>query len=134
MSGPDDADQWVTTERAAAALGLSDSGFRALARREGIAVRRRGRLPGVLRTSLESYLERAKIAPRRPLPPVEPDRIPAAEAARRLGVSRQRFWEVAARGGIRRTRVEGGWGVGAADIDALLSRSPMQPRSRESRG
>lgn len=47
-------EEWPTIGQAAA-LGLFGSGFRALARRETIVVRRRGPLPGVQLCSLRVH-------------------------------------------------------------------------------
>jgi len=44
-------------------LGLSPSGFRLLARREGITIVRRGRQPGVLVADVVRYREAARVRP-----------------------------------------------------------------------
>jgi hypothetical protein len=55
--------EWLTVDQAAGQLGLSASGFRALASDEGFEVRRRGSRPGVRRADLEACLERARVQP-----------------------------------------------------------------------
>lgn len=55
--------KWVTVPEAAAMLGLSPSGFRLLARREGITIVRRGRQPGVLVADVVRYREAARVRP-----------------------------------------------------------------------
>ncbi len=59
----DPAGEWLTVGQAAAYLGLSASGFRAIGTTEGLEVRRRGNRPGVRRADLDAYLERARIQP-----------------------------------------------------------------------
>jgi hypothetical protein len=63
---PDEVGEWVTVDRAAAELGLSPSGFRGLARAEGLKVRRRGTRPGVRRADVNAYVERARLLGARP--------------------------------------------------------------------
>jgi hypothetical protein len=63
---PDEVGEWLTVDQAAAEIGLSPSGFRGLARAEGLEVRRRGRRPGVRRADLTAYVERARILAARP--------------------------------------------------------------------
>jgi hypothetical protein len=60
---PDPAGEWLTVDQAANHLGLSPSGFRALASDESLEVRRRGSRPGVRRVDLDTYLARARIRP-----------------------------------------------------------------------
>ncbi len=60
---PDPAGEWLTVDQAAAYLGLSASGFRAIGTTEGLEVRRRGNRPVVRRSDLDAYLERARIRP-----------------------------------------------------------------------
>lgn len=126
----DDNGQWVTTAEAAAVIGMSVSGFRALAHREGIHVERRGALPGVQRASIESYIERSGTTARRTLPPPDPDWLPLATAAKQLGISRHLLWQLTKREGISRVRPDGRPGIRTADLNALLTASLIQPRSR----
>jgi hypothetical protein len=61
---PTDPDgEWLTVEQAETHLGLSPSGLRGLAKTEGLDMRRRGNRPGVRRTDVDAYVERARIRP-----------------------------------------------------------------------
>jgi DNA-directed RNA polymerase specialized sigma24 family protein len=60
---PDPAREWLTVGQAAAELGLSPSGFRGLAKTEGLTIRRRSRQPGLLRADIDGYLERVRLGP-----------------------------------------------------------------------
>jgi hypothetical protein len=53
--------EWLTIREAAGRLGISPSGFRGLAKREGIAVLRRGSRPGERSTEVDAYLDRARL-------------------------------------------------------------------------
>ena len=55
------ATEWVTVAEAARRLSLSPSGFRGLAKSEGIEVRRRSQKPGVNWTDVESFIARSRI-------------------------------------------------------------------------
>jgi hypothetical protein len=55
--------EWVTVAEAAARLGISDSGFRGLAKREEVLVRRRGSQPGVSAEQVEALRMRSRIPP-----------------------------------------------------------------------
>jgi excisionase family DNA binding protein len=58
--------EWLTVDQAAGELGLSPSGFRGLAKTEGLEIRRRGGRPGVRRSDVDAYVERARILAARP--------------------------------------------------------------------
>jgi len=128
--GDGDHAQWVTTAEAAAVMGLSVSGFRALARREGIRVRRRGALPGVHRPSIESYMARAGITARRALTPPDQDWLPLATAAKQLGISRYLLQQLIEQQGVSRVRPDGRPGIPTAGLNALLTTFLIRPGSR----
>jgi hypothetical protein len=54
-------EEWVTVEEAARRLDRSPSWFRALAKQEGIEVRRGGRRPGVSWADVEQFIARSRI-------------------------------------------------------------------------
>jgi hypothetical protein len=55
--------EWLTIQQAARQLGISASGFRNIAKTDGITVERRGQRPGVRATEINAYIQRARIRP-----------------------------------------------------------------------